>query len=182
MPDVPSQAESQFVYFYHLPSYSSLTKLNTPTLINLPSYLLRPLIIFVASIWTSPIFALPESFKIQVFRSCSELGGATGLRCRDVICIISFPCFGLSQHFASFVHPTAASVRWYVVRCPQSGALLHRPLSTSLSYSVLESKLKICSLFCWPHREACRQLYAIYYLCCSNKKAPFLLPPTLPLC
>lgn len=49
-PDVPSQAESQFVYFYHLPSYSSLAKLNTPTLINLSSYLSRLLIIFVASI------------------------------------------------------------------------------------------------------------------------------------
>lgn len=169
------------MYVCHLPSYSSLAKLNTPTLINLFSYLPRPLIIFVASIWTSPIFALPESFKIKVFRSYSKLGCAIGLKCRDVICSISFPCFGLSQCFASSVHPTAASVWWCVVRCPQSGALFHGPLSASLSYSVLENKLKICSLFCWPHREARRQLYAIYYLCCSNKKALFFLPPTLSL-
>lgn len=61
---------------YHLPSYSSLVKLNTPTLINLASYLLSPLIIFVASISTLPIFALPESVKIKLFTSSSELGCA----------------------------------------------------------------------------------------------------------
>lgn len=77
------------------------------------------------------------------------------------------------------IHPAAASVWWSVVRCPQSGAVFHGPLSTSLSCSVLENKLKICSLFCWPHREARKQLYAIYYLCCCNKKALFLLPPHL---
>lgn len=176
-PDVPSQAESQFVYFCHLPSYSSLTTLNTPTLINLSLHLPRPLIIFVASIWTLPIFALPESFQMKVFRSCSKLGCAIGSKCRDVICGIRFPCFGLSQHFASFIHSTAASVCWCVVRCLQLGALFHGPLSTSLSYIVLENKLKICSLFCWPHRAARKQLYAVYYLYCSNKRALFLLSP-----
>lgn len=133
-PDVPSQAESQFVYFYHLPSYSSPTKLNTPTVINLPSYLLRPLITFVASFQASPIFVPYHSLKNKAWSSqaaaCADAPRCDLQRCCPTSGAVPVLCFLRSAGSGDE---------------PRGRAVL---LSTGLSQDVLENKLGLCSLFC----------------------------------